>query len=288
MRSKHRCLLVLLTALNSLGASYRTPNFIIEAPDGKIAKKIGDKAETYRKELALKWLGEEMPTWGRPCPLRVTISGSSGGATEFAFDDGSILSITMHIEGAPDRLLASVLPHEITHTVLAYYFRKPVPRWADEGGAVLSEDEEERAKHEKYAWTILQTPGRAMPLRRLLSLMEYPGDVMILYAQGYSVSRFLIESSNRKIFLAFVAGGMDGDWDKACKKHFSYKTVEQMEEAWVKWMRAEKRKRQREAKQRRVEKEVELLTLEKHSSFPNSVWKPEEPGEPTEFGNQKN
>ncbi len=50
----------------------------------------------------------------------------------------------MNIEGPLDRLLSSVLPHEITHTVFAHYFRTPVPRWADEGGSVLSEDDLER------------------------------------------------------------------------------------------------------------------------------------------------
>ena len=45
------------------------------------------------------------------------------------------------ITGPKERLLNSVLPHEITHTVFAHYFKQPVPRWADEGGAVLSEDE---------------------------------------------------------------------------------------------------------------------------------------------------
>lgn len=79
MRCNHRCLLVLLTAFGLFGASYRTPNFVIEAPDEKIAKKIGDKAEMYRKEIALKWLGEEMPTWGRPCPIKVTVTMNEDG-----------------------------------------------------------------------------------------------------------------------------------------------------------------------------------------------------------------
>ena len=40
-----------------------------------------------------------------------------------------------------ERMLHSVLPHEMTHTVFAHHFRYPVPRWADEGGSVLSEDD---------------------------------------------------------------------------------------------------------------------------------------------------
>ena len=108
----------------------------------------------------------------------------------------AILSQDMHIEGSLDRLVASVLPHEVTHTVFAYHFRQPVPRWADEGGAVLSEDDPERNRHDQICRQILNTPGRKIPLRRLFSLQDYPGDVMALYAEGFSVANFLVSNSN--------------------------------------------------------------------------------------------
>jgi len=122
----------------------------------------------------------------------------SGGATSFAFDNGQILSQNMHIEGSLDRLLASVLPHEVTHTVFAYRFRTPVPRWADEGGAVLSEDELERNRHDQLVREILRTPGKRIPLRNLFALREYPREVMSLYAEGYSVANFLVSTSSRQ------------------------------------------------------------------------------------------
>jgi hypothetical protein len=234
---------VLVGAMASLGASFRTANFVVEAPDRAFAEQVGTYAEHYRKQKAIEWLGQEMPTWGRPCPLRVTIAGSSGGATRFDFDRGSILSITMDIEGSADRLLASVLPHEVTHTVLAYYFRMPVPRWADEGSAVLSEDDRERAMHEQTVRQILQMPGRAIPLRRLFVLKEYPNDpkyVMALYAQGYSVTNFLVSQSSRQEFLAFVAQGMQNygnNWDAALQAHYRYRSVEELEGAWLQHLR---------------------------------------------------
>ena len=161
---------VLIGALLSMGASYRTPNFVVEAPTAQIAEQVGQYAEHYRREKAKQWLGQEMPQWGEPCPLKVSVSmNGSGGATTFAFDRGKILSQDMHIEGSLDRLLASVLPHEITHTVFAYYFRTPVPRWADEGGSVLSEDDVERTRHDQLVKSILRTSGRAIPWRRLFS-----------------------------------------------------------------------------------------------------------------------
>lgn len=90
-----------------LAASYATPNFVVEAPTPAIAQQVAQFAERYRREKALQWLGQEMPTWGKPCPVRVTLTlgGSGGGATSFAFDRGAILHQEMHIEGPLDRIL---------------------------------------------------------------------------------------------------------------------------------------------------------------------------------------
>ena len=234
MAARSWILIVLAGAVASMGAAYRTPNFVVEAPTPEMAQQVGQYAEHYRKEKAMQWLGQEMPQWPDPCPLRVTITmNGSGGATSFAFDHGRILGQDMHIEGSLDRLLASVLPHEVTHTVFAYYYRQPVPRWADEGGAVLSEDDIERNRHDHLVREILNTPGRAIPLRRLFSMSKYPPDVMVLYAEGYSVSNFLVSNSNRGVFLNFVAQGMRGDWDAAVKANYGYGNVEELEKAWV-------------------------------------------------------
>jgi hypothetical protein len=238
MAARPSILLVLVGALASLGAQHRTQNFVVEAPTAAIAQQVGQYAEYYRRDKALQWLGQEMPPWPEPCPLRVTVSmNGSGGATSFAFDRGRILGQDMHIEGSLDRLLASVLPHEVTHTVFAHYFRSPVPRWADEGGSVLSEDDQERSRHDGLVRQILNTPGRAIPLRRLFSLTKYPNDVMVLYAEGYSVTNFLVGQSSRQAFLAFVAQGMRGDWDGAARAHYHFANVEELEQAWLQHLR---------------------------------------------------
>jgi RNA polymerase sigma factor (sigma-70 family) len=214
-------------------ATFRTDNFTVTAPSHRIARLVGAAAEHHRKEQALRWLGKEMPTWKKPCPIRVTITTSgTGGATTFAFDNGRVLEQNMHLEGALDRILADGLPHEVTHTVFAHYFRCPVPRWADEGGAVLSEDEEEIQRYQKTTREIL-AHGRAIPLRRLLVLKDFPKDVMALYAQGTTLTQFLVKRKDRKTFLQFVADGKDGHWDTALAKHYGFKSVEHLEEAWL-------------------------------------------------------
>jgi hypothetical protein len=226
------------------GATHTTQNFVVEAPTADIARQVGEHAEKYRKEKAVLWLGREMPAWGQRCPIKVTVTmGGAGGATSFAFDNGQILSQQMHIEGSLERLLNSVLPHEVTHTVFAYHFRCPLPRWADEGGAVFSEDDIERDRHDKMVRQILNS-GRAIPLRRLLVMKEYPPEVMALYAEGFSVTSFLVGKSNRPAFLNFVADGMDvrrGGWDVALQRHYQIRSVEELEQKWHTHLRETKR-----------------------------------------------
>src|SRR5262249_33481446 len=82
------------------------------------------------------WLGREMPTWPAPLPIRVTVQmDGAGGATTFVYGPGGVEKQDMHIEGRYDRLLASVLPPEITHTRFAPHHPLPGPRSAHHGRA---------------------------------------------------------------------------------------------------------------------------------------------------------
>ena len=224
-------------------ASFRTPNFVVEAPTAAIAQQFGQMAEQYRKQKAIEWLGQEMPQWPRPCPLYVKPEpGGAGGATTFNYDfHGGYEIQSMKINGDLERMLHSVLPHEVTHTVFAHYFRYPVPRWADEGGSVLSEDDRERAMHDRMCRDFLNH-GQAAPLRRLFQVTEYQqlSNVMVLYAEGFSISNYLVARGGRQAFLGFVAAGMRGNWDQAVQTYFHLQSVEELEEAWHEQLRATK------------------------------------------------
>ncbi len=226
----------LLAPLQAAG-TVRSENFIVEAPTKEMAEEFARLAEQYRKEKAKQWLGKEMPTWKTPCPLQIIPDHSGAqGATTFNFELGTQ---KMFIQGPIDRMKASVLPHEITHTVFAYHFRQPVPRWADEGGSVYSEDDLERKRHDKMSVQYLNA-GRAFTLKALFHMRDYPaspGEQMILYAEGYSISKYLIEQSDRATFLNFVSDGMRTGWDQACQKHFEIKSVNALEVQWLEYLR---------------------------------------------------
>ncbi len=112
----------------NLSAAVRTDNFIVRAPSRRIAQLVGETAERMRKSEAVRWLGKELPAWPEPCTIYVTLGGNgAGGATTFQFNDAQVLDRKMFLNGALDQLLCNALPHEITHTVLADYFRARSP-----------------------------------------------------------------------------------------------------------------------------------------------------------------
>lgn len=238
---------VLVAPAFASAATYNTDNFSTEASSAELAKKFGDMAEAYRKEKALQWLGREMPKWPRRCPLQVQITqGSAGGATTFTFGTDAngksvVSSMRMEIRGEKNQLLNSVLPHEVTHTVLAHHFGRPVPRWADEGGSVLSENDDERFQHDVRCRELLNA-GRGIRCRVLFRMTEYPSDMIVLYAQGYSISHYLVRkggdgNAGRTKLLQFLAAGMQGNsaesWNTAANKVFGFESVDDLEEAWL-------------------------------------------------------
>jgi len=222
-----------------LAAGYRTTNFVVNAPTPQLAQEIGQAAEQYRKELAIEWLGKEMPPWTRRCPITAQVSPQlgAGGATSFYFDRGEVFGWKMNIQGSRVRILDSVLPHEVTHTIFASHFRQPLPRWADEGACTTVEHESEKAKQHTLLIRFLKSE-RGIPFSRMFAMKDYPSNVMPLYSQGYSVARYLIQQGGRRKFLDFVADGLrDENWPRAVRKFYGHESLLALQNQWVDWVR---------------------------------------------------
>ena len=142
----------------------------------------------------------------------------------------------MTIQGSAQRVLDSVLPHEITHMIFASYFRRPLPRWADEGGATSVEHVSEKQKHRQMLVQFLHT-GRGIAFGQMFAMTEYPQDVMPLYAQGYSLAEYLIYRGGRKKFVAFLSDGMnDGQWSAAIQRNYNIRDLSTLQDTWVAWV----------------------------------------------------
>lgn len=219
--------------------AHRTTNFVVNAPSKQLAIEIGQAAESWRERLAVEWVGEVMPDWTEPCKLVAKVSPGlgAGGATTFVFDRGEVFGWEMEVQGSRERVLDSVLPHEITHTVFASYFRKPLPRWADEGACTTVEHRSEVGKQERLLIQFLKT-GKGIPFDQMFRMTEYPADVLPLYAQGHSLTQFLIERRGKEAFMAFLEDGMqNNNWRGAVSRHYGHESLWTLQEAWNNWVR---------------------------------------------------
>ena len=176
-------------AIASMGASARTQNFIASAPTPQLAQEMCRAAERCRRDLAIEWLGRELPNWAQPCPMTIDVGPQkgAGGATTFEFHGRVPYFLGMQIQGSRERLLDSVIPHEVTHTIFATHFGRPLPRWADEGSCTAVEHDVEKNKQKRLLIKYL-TSDRGIAFNRMFSMMEYPTDMhgmLALYSQGY-------------------------------------------------------------------------------------------------------
>lgn len=231
-----------------IAADYTTRNFSVQAPSRQFAKQVGDLAEEYRKELAIKWTGKELPDWPERCPIRVQIRQHAGGETSFVFmPDHTGRSAPsqwrMLIFGPPERILDSVLPHEVTHTIFATHFGRPLPRWADEGACTTVEHKVERERNHRMLIEFLKTK-RGIPFNHMFSMKQYPRDILPLYAQGHSLARYLIMQKGERHFVNYIGEGMDREvagripesWNQTTKKFYGYKDLSDLQVKWLKWV----------------------------------------------------
>ncbi len=225
-------------------------NFIVTAPTEAFARKVAIEAERYRKELSKEWLGYEIGAWRDKCPIQVKIEMHAGGVTRFGFiraqGKSQPVEWEMEIFGPPDRVLDSVLPHEVTHTIFATHFGRPLPRWADEGACTTVEHQSEKSKNHQMLMQFLSSrPSRGIPFNRMFSMREYPRDILPLYAQGYSLAKFLIQQKGKREFIRYVETGLAYEdrgmglngWGAATKEIYGINDLSDLQIQWLTWVK---------------------------------------------------
>ena len=223
---------------NATAQNARTKNFLVHAPDQALAEAVARHAEKFRDDLANHWLGKRLPDWPTPCPIEVVAGPHLAAQGATTYTRSPVGNFQMRVIGTPERILDSVLPHEVTHTVMATHFGQPLPRWADEGICTTVEHAAEKNKHEIKLREYLSN-RRGIAMNRLFLLTEYPNDMLPMYAQGYSVCRFLIEQSGPREFIAFLEDYMKNpSWTNNVRAHYGYDSLRQLQEQWLSWVAA--------------------------------------------------
>lgn len=209
------------------------------------ATQVAKSSEACRVEAAMKWFGEVGNDWTPICeiylhPTAQEYSKSTGapvaspGHTTLKTEGVRVLSRRIDLHTDEANMMTGVLPHETTHVVLAGRMGdQPVPRWADEGMAVLSEPKNRIQKHldnlPKHA-----RENTLFHVSRLMQMADYPEPKLVgpFYAQSVSLVDYLTRLKGPQAFGEFMKDGLKNGYESALSRHYSIQSYNDLNQSW--------------------------------------------------------
>lgn len=229
-----------------------TENFRVYGADASLVSSLSVHCEAQREKLSRKWLGPETGnTWGE-CRCAVVVHPTaaayaaavgrggeqSTGCSTTRVHAGRIIYRRIDLRADRGNPLTAALPHELTHVVLADKFLdRPLPRWADEGMAVLADPVSKQQAHQRDAE--LATFGAiGFSVRDLLEMPDYPptNRQVAFYSQSASLVKFLVSLDGFDRFVNFVDRSMTQGSDEALRATYHIQSVAELEGMWRKKM----------------------------------------------------
>jgi hypothetical protein len=209
------------------------------------AEEVVRIAEATRAAMQQKWFGKVEEDWVPRCDIylypdaetyarQTGVRGSAPGHARTSMRGDRVVERQLHMRLDVPDMLTKILPHETTHVVLAGRFGSfPVPRWADEGMAVLTEPREQVARHlqnlpaHRDEQSLFQVQG-------LLEMRDYPHPRQIgaFYAQSVSVVEYLSSLKGPQVFAQFLADGLRGGYEPALRKHYGIQGYADLQSRW--------------------------------------------------------
>lgn len=228
-------------------ARAETTNFrILHNQSREFAEKVAQAAERTRLAMHQKWLGGQPEAWTPRCDLYLhataaEYSKATGkseqlpGHSTITSERSRVVARRIDLRCDEAALLTVNLPHETTHVVLAGQFgEQPVPRWADEGVAVLTEPRERVDRHLRNLPRLRQD-GQLFKVGQLLQLNDYPEPKQItaFYAQSISLVEFLTTQKGPQVFSQFLRDALRGGYEPALQKHYGFRSFDELQQAWA-------------------------------------------------------
>ena len=214
--------------------------------DYRDAKRLPAACEALRRQLQETWLGESTSDWSPRCDivLHPTLAGyirelgpgsqQSSGCATIDIEKGRVVKRRVDLRADADDWMSTSLPHELTHVVLADKFAtRQIPRWADEGIAILSEPVARQAVRRSAMQRALARSPR-FAAGELVALRDYPaGDRRdVFYGQSASLVAYLIERESPAKFLEFLQLGQRHGFERALTEVYGIRTLADLDARW--------------------------------------------------------
>jgi len=206
-----------------------TANFRIFHQSQELAERTAQVAERTRFNVHQKWFGAAGDPWIPKCDLYLhpTADAYSRATGQY----GS--PIDLHSDD--QNMLTAILPHETTHVVLAGQFgERLLPRWADEGMAVLTEPRDKIERHLANLTSCRQN-GQLLSLQELMQRDDYPQNPQYIgafYAESVSLVEFLSNQKGPLAFTMFLHDGLRYGYEKALQRHYGLRSFAELEQRW--------------------------------------------------------
>ena len=225
-----------------------TANFQICCEDSDSpAEHLAGHAESLRKELRAKWLGDvSSATWKPRCQILLYSSQRSYvaavgrgsertvGSSLVDVDKGRITKRRIDLLGRSTEYLSAALPHELTHVILKDRFAATaLPRWADEGMAILADTDAKQERHFKVLQKAF-TSRTTFHVAELLTLEDYPSPSRFgtFYGQSASLAKFLVLRKSPEQFAAFIERASSDGYDTALQECYGISGPADLDWQW--------------------------------------------------------
>ncbi len=215
----------------------------------EFADRLARVAERTRVEVSRKWFSTDGEAWTPKCEVVVHATAEeyrrqtgvqqidSPGHSRIELDPsaGRVVKrrIEVHCTNA-DALVTHVLPHETAHVVLASQFGgQRLPRWADEGMAVLTEPPQ-RVERFRREVARCQRDRELFEVRELMQLEDYPRAQKInaFYAQSVSLVEYLARLRGPRVFAQFLRDGLRQGYEPALRAHYQIQGFAELQTRW--------------------------------------------------------
>jgi hypothetical protein len=232
-----------------------TANFRVFHLGSALAARVAREAEAERARQVSAWYGDApVERWAPRCdiylfPTLAALAQASGrdprvgsaSATPSRLYRGRMLSRRLNLAADDDGILDKTLPHEISHVILAELLgEKGVPRWANEGLAMVAERGTIVARSREVVAEYL-AGGRTFPVKTLMEMTRYPdGEFLTLYyMQSLSLVRFLLDRGGREKLLQFLRASQTDEVEPILRRLYSIDGHVGLQKLWMDFARRE-------------------------------------------------
>lgn len=199
-------------------------NYHVVADSSRLAQDVASCAESMRRQVALDWLGTELPAVERRTDIYVEENPQRSYARVLIDSARN----RIWISGSREQITGSLLRHEVAHTVLASRFGSSMPVWANEGIASRYDNAVRKAVRRRK----LESFSELDSWPSLQQLMTSPVRSQWAYAASVSVTDFLVARGGRAKFLDFVELADEQGWNQALTSKYGIRSVAQLQTEW--------------------------------------------------------